>query len=750
MRKLLWFSLGFSAACGLSIYVMPMPWTAWLGVLFAVAAIVLFGLSVRGRVRIVAVICLGLAVGQLWYTGYDAIYLAPIREMDGQTVQLSVNATEFSAEGSYGILVKGRTTVAGRYCRIQICLNDTQQVLPGEQITGYFRLRYTAPGGEKDATYHSGNGILLLGYSRGAETVISGQTPSWWYGAAYLRQALQEKIEQIFPADTGGFVKALLLGDTTGLDYATDTALSISGIRHVAAVSGLHVSILFSLVYFISGKRRLLTTLLGIPALVLFAAMAGFSPSILRAGIMQLLMLLALAFKQEYDPPTALSFAVLAMLAANPLMITSVGFQLSVGSVAGIFLFAGRISSWLLDGKRLGRWKPKSRRGRLARWFSTSIAISLSAYIATTPLAAWYFGNISLFGLVTNLLCLWVITFLFCGIIAACMLSVIWLPLGNIAAWLLSWLVRYILAVARLIAAIPLAAVYTQSLYIIIWLVFCYILLTVFLLSKEKQPVVLVCCTVLSLCVALLASWVEPLLDDYRVTVLDVGQGQCILLQSQGRTYMVDCGSDYEEDSADIAAAALLSQGITRLDGLILSHYDKDHVGGAAYLLGRIPADVLILPVGEHAEVWEPEIIEAFRGTPIYADEDLKISWGNVLITVFSSQDTKTSNESSLCVLFHTEKCDILITGDRSKVGEAELLTTLALPKLDALIVGHHGAGTSTGELLLQATRPMLAIISVGQGNPYGHPATEVLERLQAYGCRIKRTDIDGTIIIRG
>ena len=98
----------------------------------------------------------------------------------------------------------------------------------------------------------------------------------------------------------------------------------------------------------------------------------------------------------------------------------------------------------------------------------------------------------------------------------------------------------------------------------------------------------------------------------------------------------------------------------------------------------------------------------------------------------------------------HTEKCDILITGDRSTTGESFLLRTAQLPQLDALIVGHHGSANSTGEELLAATWPATAVISVGEGNRYGHPAQEVLDRLMAYGCTIRRTDLEGTIILRG
>ena len=209
---------------------------------------------------------------------------------------------------------------------------------------------------------------------------------------------------------------------------------------------------------------------------------------------------------------------------------------------------------------------------------------------------------------------------------------------------------------------------------------------------------------------------------------------------------MVDCGGDRDEATADTVAAFLLSQGVFRLDGVILTHYDRDHVGAAEYVLSRIQTDQLILPQGEDANMWE----DRFAGTALMAQDDLQMTWGCSSITVYTSNNLEDSNESSLCVLFQTEKCAILITGDRSAMGELQLLLDKDIPELDALVVGHHGAAASTGEMLLQKTKPKVALISVGEDNRYGHPSQAVIDRLVTYGCQIRRTDLEGTIILRG
>ena len=748
MRKIMWFTIAFGAACAVGTYLLPALVLVILGAVFLAAGVALRFLTEKQWLRIAAMVCTGLSVGMLWYSAYDAMFLAPVRELDGQVMPVILQAEDYSFEANYGICVDGTAELNGRTCRVRMYVNQWEPLNPGDQVSGDFRLRYTAPGGLEDATFHSGKGILLLAYPKGEHSVVKQEDEPLRYTAAYLRADILTLIDGIFPEDAIPFARALLLGDTSRLDYKTDSDLSVSGLRHVVAVSGLHVSILFSLIYMFTGRHGIRAGIPGIPLLVLFAAMAGFSPSVLRAAIMQILMLLSMMTRKEYDPPTSLASAVLVMLAVNPLTVTSVGFQLSVASVSGIILFSGRISGWMHS-----KVKFKEKNGTPATLYkklTTSVSVSLGALIATTPLTAWHFGSVSLFSVATNLLCLWVITIVFCGIIAACLLGALWLPLGKVAAWILAWPIRYVLGIASFVAEIPLSAVYTESVFVVIWLVLAYVLLVVMLLAKKKRILLTSCAVILSLCVSLLLSWTLPLLDHYRVTVLDVGQGQCILLQNQGKTYMVDCGGSYDEDTADTAAEMLLSQGICRLDGLILTHYDKDHVGAAHYLLQRIPADLLVLPEGEGAENWDPLLREVHTGTTIRAVENMDIQWGDAKITVYAAWTTQTSNESSLCVLFHTEKCDILITGDRSCAGEEALLIMEKIPQLDALVIGHHGAASSTAEILLAETQPKLALISVGEGNRYGHPDPQVLERLVAYGCEIRRTDLEGTIIIRG
>mgnify|MGYP002513805638 CR=1 FL=1 len=313
--------------------------------------------------------------------------------------------------------------------------------------------------------------------------------------------------------------------------------------------------------------------------------------------------------------------------------------------------------------------------------------------------------------------------------------------MAGVLAWILSWPIRFVLGTAKVLASFPLAAVYTQSVYIVVWLVFVYVLLAVFLCSPKQRTGQMIACGILGLCVALLISWAEPLGDDLRVTVLDVGQGQSILLQSRGQTLLVDCGGDDDEATADLVAETLLSQGITRLDGVIVTHCDRDHAGGLPYLLTRVDTDVIFYPGTDKLEL---TLANAY---PVF--EDLMLTFGDAIIQIFAPIYAAESNENSLCALFTYGNCDILITGDRGSLGETVLVQTHVLPDVELLIAGHHGSKYSTTETLLETVKPEYIFVSAGSGNPYGHPANEMLERAAKYGCAVYRTDIHGTLTFR-
>lgn len=738
MRKLMWFTIGFALLCAADAYGVVSGWIipcAFGAILLATG---LLGRMQKGF-RALIFAAAGILFSLCWLNIYRAAYLMPVLSLDAAQQELTITASDYSYDTGYGLTVDGTAQLEGRAFSIRVYLEESGEILsvsPGDEIQGSFQIATTVPGGREESDYHQSKGIFLLAYSRGEWSCVPAKAVSFLEYPAILTERIRSILQRAFPEDVFGFAQALLLGDSTSLDYETDTALKLSGIRHIIAVSGLHISVLYSFLWNLTGRRRLLSALIGIPVLLLFAAMVGFTPSVTRACIMVILIILARIFQRQYDSATALSFACLVMLLVNPMVITSASLQLSVGCVAGIFLFQPRIKGWILQ--RLpghGWW-----RGQIAG----SISVSLGAMSLVTPLSAYYFGCVSLVGVLTNLLTLWVVSVVFIGILLVSALSFLSMTAASCLAWILAWPIRYVIWTAKLLASVPFGAVYTVSIYVICWLALCYGLLVVFLLQKRRYPVVSGSLAAIGLCIALLLSCLEPMQDDVRVTMLDVGQGQSILLQSEGKTFLVDCGGDRDSKTADVISETLLSQGITRLDGIIVTHYDRDHAGALENLLTRIDTELLILP-----DTPNKRQINAKDAEIIYLFDPAEIAFGGSKMTVYGPVFHGISNENSLCVLFESEKCDILITGDRTDFGERMLLRKSKLTDVDILVAGHHGAESSSSMELLQACTPETVLISVGKNNFYGHPNPLLLQRLADFGCWVRRTDLEGTIIIR-
>lgn len=690
----------------------------------------------------------GVVLGGVWFYGFDAWRIEPARQVDMTSQEIVLRADFPSWETEQGSAVDGTINLAGQKYKVRLYMNSNCQLNPGDIVKTTAKLRLTDEGGSREPTYHRTNGILLLGYQDGDLTIQQGK-PGFRDFPGILRQKSLDTIDRFIPMEAVGFAKALLLSDRSDMSYLHSSQFSVTGISHIVAVSGLHVTILFTLIYYFAGKRRYLTALIGIPSLILFAAMAGFAPSVTRASIMQILFMLALMLNREYDAPTALSFSALVMVLWNPLVIAAVGFQLSVGAVAGIFLFSGKIRNWL--SRLIPAGKKKSVYHKIRSWVIGCISVTLSANIITLPLIAVYFGTVSLVAPITNLFVIPVVSCIFYGTALVCLLGNLFPAAAGVLGWAASLLIRYVFAVTDVLASFPLAAVYTRSIYIVFWLLFCYSILAILLCSKKRNPALGITLCTAGLAIAITASYAEVRHDNYRVTALDIGQGQCVLLQCNGETYMVDCGGSYGKDAGDYAARTLLSQGIFQIDGLILTHYDEDHIGGAEYLAQRVDIGTVYLPDTDGMDAFQQrlcQVRENMNFCPINRDMELAVGEGK--ITIFKPEQAATSNDSGAAVLFQREKYDTLITGDMSMVKERQLIRERELPDCEVLVVGHHGSKSSTSEELLYVIAPDVAMISAGLHNSHGHPSEEVLSRLLAYGCQILRTDLMGDIIYRG
>lgn len=736
MRKLAWFTAAFSAAVLMYVYLWQDACVPWIALGSVAAAALPVICRIPGS-RPLAVFCVGLCAGALYCFLYGQLFLPPVSQLDETVQAVSVEVTAPCKQTDYGISMEAELQVGEKTCAVMLYA-DWQEQLPEPGDTVRCKAYIVETGTrllEGDSLYLRSSGAVLCLYAREELEIVKGE-PGW---SDLARSWLQEKIGMLYDGEAAGLVKALLTGDRSGLSYLTSTKMSIAGISHCVAVSGMHVSILLMLVAWLCGGQPWLRLLIGLPLTVFFVFLTGGTPSVVRAAVMQCLLMGAVCLRREYDAPTSLSAAVLLLLLMNPWTAADAGFQLSVLAVVGLILFAGRIQRRLLALRK----KP----GRIYKWAVSGISATLGATALTNPLAALYFGKLSLVAPLTNLLTLWAVTAVFCLGLLSCLLG----PVGPLLAFVTKLLAQYILGVCDIVADFPYAAAY-EGTPLLIWGLIAYAVILLLLLLPGLRPMIPIGLLTASFCLCLLWSRYTFTAGRMNFTALDVGQGQCLLLESQGFIAMVDCGGDAGKKVGEQAAGYLHSHGQTELDVLILTHYDWDHVSGAVQLLQRVRVSNLLLPAQTEKSAMQQQIEAAAQdaGTMVLYVTDLtEIGFSDGRIWIFPAVSQADSNDSGICVLATAAEYDILITGDLSRAAEQTLLQTYALPDVELLVAGHHGSGGSTSYALLNVTSPELAVISVGADNGYGHPAAGTLERLAQMGVEVCRTDRQGTITVR-
>ena len=746
MRKVALCAAGFTAAVLLSHYVLPLAYLPWFAGVLAVLS--LGGLLLKGRARLAALLlCLSAAAGFGWTFAHWLLFIAPADALVGETM------TAHAVVLDYTDVNDGYTRTEMLLCedglpRTRVMVYDydgeMQTFAPGDEAV--LTLRFVSAlerRGEHTDTY-AANGVYVRAYLEG------GGVSGTWHGRFLLfprtlAKMISDQADACFPADAAPFMKALLTGDKSDIYRDSDgyIALQTAGLAHVVAVSGLHVSFLIGAVRLLTRRRRR-TAAIGIPMVLVFMAMAGFTPSVTRAGLMQIMMLTAPLLRREEDTPTSLSLALLLILLVNPEAIGSVGLQLSFASMAGIGILSGRIYAALTAPEAV-----KKRRVLRACALITANTVGVMAF--TVPLLALYFGYVPLYALLSNLLCLWAATVCFVLGYVTCLAGLLWHTAGAALGFVTALPARYILLCARLIARLPYAALYTEDNYIAWWVIFVY---AVFLLGfalkgqAKFRPVLPVCaCIITFLAVTLYHLDVSE--GSLTVTALDVGQGQCVVAMQPNSVVVIDCGGiNTDENAGDVAAAYLAGQGRRRIDLLVLTHLHADHVNGVERLFSRMEIERIALPEDADDAGYTDKVLSAAQehGAEIYyVTKDTDVELGRMSLTLYAPLGSASANERGVIVLGKYDNFEYLVTGD-ADTGTENLLTLFyELPDIELLVVGHHGSRYSTGTALLEETKPDAAFISVGW-NTYGHPTDEVLERLAGYGVAVYRTDLEGNL----
>ena len=750
MRKLASAALGFSAAVFLDNYILPFERLIVPAVLAAATGAMLALL--RRRWLTPAVLALVFfALGLLRCAIYAGSTLERAAAYDGQTVGVTGRILDYPDvyDGYVRLLIRVED---GELPRFKAVVYDNERLLADAQPGD--RIRFTAKVSPADTLYgkpydnYIVNGIFFRLSIRGEVGLTRGGF-SLRTLPVRLRHFLCSRVDTVFPADVRPFLKALMLGerDEFYADDALYVSMTRSGLMHAVAVSGLHVAFLVGLLRFLLGRGRL-GTLISIGALWCFVAVTGAGQAAVRAGFMQTLLLLAPLLRRENDPVTSLSAVLALCLCASPLAARSVSLQLSYAAMAGILCFFERLEAAFEASV------PERILCRPTRYLLASTAGALSVLPFTVPLTAIHFGYVPLLSFISNPLCLWAVSLSFCGAWISTALSVI-PALGSAAGWLCAWPVRYLQLCARALAAFPYSVLYTQTRGAWLWIAVSYAaLLPALLLRKRRLLRVLVPGLVslaLLIGVFVYARWDSRTRDT--VSVLNVGQGQCITAFAGDSTAVIDCGNTGTPDNAGaLVGEYLLSRGRTEVDVLLLTHLHEDHADGAIRLMELLPVKTLVLPadagdgVGLFKQIAACAERNGTRVVELDASSELRI--GELSLDVYVLAGGSDENERCLMAMLHAGALDVLTTADAPKALERRLAAAEDLSAADVLIVGHHGSGYASSEELLREVGGRTAVISVGY-NSYGHPAEETLERLAANGYTVLRTDRDGTIELR-
>ena len=751
MRVLLFVAIGYVFSLVLCSYILAESYFLYFAAAFLIMA--LGGLIFKKKLRkIILLICISAAFGFVWNSLYSLIYISPAEELIGTNAAVRAQVLDMPKMGDGYSSVTVKIMQEG-YPACKVLLTsydaDLDELCPGDIAEFDLRFRTARTRYNSEDDYYFASGTFVRAYLDGEYNIVEHKD-SLRFLPQTISYKLKEQILRVFPDDVAHLMKALLTGDKSEL-YEDDklyVSLRLSGLSHIVAVSGMHVAFIISLISIFTGRRRI-TAFIGIPAVWFFAAMVGFTPSVIRASIMISLMLIAPILRRENDPPTAIASALLIILLANPKAVASISLQLSFGAMCGIILVTPSIFNFFVECTS----KANRVLRRIILAISALVSASIGAMVFTVPLSALHFSSVPLYSIVSNILCIWAMSAAFTLGYVAVIISAVYLPLGQIFAWLVAWLPRYTIFAVKLISKIPGNTLFTGNYLGSVWVVYVYFMFALSYLIKKKEPfrpIVPICCCIVSYAIVYMLTFFVVGREE-SVTALDVGQGQCIITSTEQATAVIDCGGKNSSvNSGDAAAEYLLSHGRDTIDVLVLTHLHDDHANGVIRLMSYVDVKRLILAGEcEQTEIGDRilEICYDNNTEVIMIEDNTSVNMDGLSLELFAPIGSEDINESGLIVYGDYGDFEFLVTGDAGKGTEKQLTSFYSLGEVELLVVGHHGSKTSTGEILLEEIKPQTAFISVGT-NFYGHPSDEVLGILNEYEVDVYRTDLHGNITI--
>ena len=491
MRKAALLCGTLSLAVFVSFYLLPesvlLPAAGVCALLSALSLLLPRG---KGRAR-AHLALLGAAIGLFAFFVQEHFLAAPSDALAGEKRVISVRVTDYPDiydTSEYLTVLVTDPELPGVKCRI--ASYDTENftaLTPGDELSIPVKLLPARERNGQSVDTYAAQGIFLRATATGAPEITGRWDFSFLYAPKALCRAIGEICRSVFPPDVQPFLTALLTGDKTDLydDGAHYYALADAGLAHVVAVSGMHIAFLMGFLFLLIGRRPWAVAV-GLPVLLLFAAMTGFTPSVTRAAVMQFFLLAAPLFGRESDGVTSLLTALALLLLLNPSACASVSLQLSFSSVAGIWFLSDRMYRAL--SRRIEDLKiAENRHARRVLLFAAgSVSSSIGAMALSAPLTAVHFGSVSVVSPISNILCLWIVSAVYIGGYIIVLLGAFLPGAAALAGSVLAWGVRYIYAVSGFLSRLPCANVYVRNPLFLGWLALVYALFFAAWLRSRK------------------------------------------------------------------------------------------------------------------------------------------------------------------------------------------------------------------------------------------------------------------------
>ena len=561
-----------------------------------------------------------------------------------------------------------------------------------------------------------------------------------YLGQVYkLKSTIIVRIENNVDNTNSQVLNAVLVGDKTSLEKEIKDSFRISNLSHMLAISGAHFSFIIMFCTFVIKRLKFkrFGQVITITLIIFFMTLTGMTPSVVRAGIMAIISILSSILKRKTDIYTSLAVALFIQIINNPYVIFDVGLQLSFGGVVGISLFTKPIE------EKLNRIKELK--------INSALAVTLGANIIIMPIMMYQFSTISLSFVISNLLA--------GSLLGAIMILGFVSVILNIKPlyFVLNLLVSLFSKIADICSKLPLSLIYVKTpsliqIFLIYFIVFLFYLILIERLNlfRIKQRIISF------LIIIFILNYRIPN-NNLIIHFIDVGQGDSCLILHKGYVIMIDGGgsSDSKYDIGENTLLPyLLDRKITKIDYLIVSHFDSDHAQGFIYVLKHLKIKNAILPVQAiNSNLYQNfiSICQAKKINVIYLKRGDFFNIGDLKFETLHPSKNFISenpmNNNSLVLRLDYSSISLLFTGDIEAIAEQDLvLKCKSKLDVDILKVGHHGSNTSTTEGFLKAVSPKIALIGVGLDNKFGHPGDEVIKRLEERKVSIFRTDKEGEI----